>query len=149
MLLQPYDFSVDVWACACVFAECFLGTCKEVCEFRDGRRPLFPGRSCFPLSPAAGSRGGWHQKNDQLQAIFRVRGTPRPDEVDALDHDYKGMKAYLRRLQPREPTPLQGVLRAAPPDAVDLLDKMLAFLPEARLGVDGALDHAYLRRCRR
>ena len=72
VLLQPYGFAVDVWACACVIAECFLGTCKEVVEHREGRRPLFPGRSCFPLSPAAGGRGGWHQKNDQLQAIFRV-----------------------------------------------------------------------------
>ena len=94
VLLQPYGFAVDVWACACVIAECFLGTCKEVVEHREGRRPLFPGRSCFPLSPAAGGRGGWHQKNDQLQAIFRVRGTPTPAEIDSLEHDYKGMKAY-------------------------------------------------------
>ncbi|EGB08103.1 hypothetical protein AURANDRAFT_5892, partial [Aureococcus anophagefferens] len=144
VLLQPYDFSVDVWACACVFAECFLGTCKEVCEFREGRRPLFPGRSCFPLSPAAGARGGWHQKNDQLQAIFRVRGTPSSAEVDALEHDYKGMKAYLRRLQPRAPSDLARVVPNVDPSALDLLDKMLKFLPEDRLSVEDILDHEYL-----
>ena len=144
VLLQPYDFSVDVWACACVFAECFLGTCKEVCEFREGRRPLFPGRSCFPLSPAAGARGGWHQKNDQLQAIFRVRGTPSSAEVDALEHDYKGMKAYLRRLQPRAPSDLARVVPNVDPSALDLLDKMLKFLPEDRLSVEDILEHEYL-----
>lgn len=144
VLLQPYDFSVDVWACACVTAECFLGLTKEVCALRDGRRPLFPGRSCFPLSPAAGSRGGWHQKNDQLQAIFRVRGTPTAGEVDSLEHDYKGMKAYLRRLTPREATELGRVLENAPPEALDLLDATLKFLPEDRLSVSAALDHPYL-----
>ena len=145
VLLQPYGFAVDVWACACVIAECFLGTCKEVVEHREGRRPLFPGRSCFPLSPAAGGRGGWHQKNDQLQAIFRVRGTPTPAEIDSLEHDYKGMKAYLRRLQPRQASDLHRVLRGVPSDCVDLLDKMLTFLPEDRLSLDEALQHPYLK----
>ena len=130
----------------CVVAECFLGTCKEVCEFREGRRPLFPGRSCFPLSPAAGSRGGWHQKNDQLTSIFRVRGTPSPSEIDSLEHDYKGMKAYLRRLQPREPSDLARLLPGAPADAVDLLDSMLKFLPEDRPPLDEVLKHRYLAR---
>ena len=145
VLLQPYGFAVDVWACACVIAECFLGTCKEVVEQREGIRPLFPGRSCFPLSPAAGGRGGWHQKNDQLQAIFRVRGTPTPAEIDSLEHDYKGMKAYLRRLQPRQASDLHRVLRGVPSDCVDLLDKMLTFLPEDRLSLDEALQHPYLQ----
>ena len=145
VLLQPYGFAVDVWACACVIAECFLGTCKEVVEHREGRRPLFPGRSCFPLSPAAGGRGGWHQKNDQLQAIFRVRGTPTPAEIDSLEHDYKGMKAYLRRLQPRQASDLHRVLRGVPSDCVDLLDKMLTFLPEDRLSLDEAPQHPYLQ----
>ena len=140
VFLQPYGFAVDVWACACVIAECFLGTCKEVVEHREGRRPLFPGRSCFPLSPAAGGRGGWHQKNDQLQAIFRVRGTPTPAEIDSLEHDYKGMKAYLRRLQPRQASDLHRVLRGVPSDCVDLLDKMLTFLPEDRLSLDEAYN---------
>merc|ERR1711924_338841 len=145
VLLQPYGFAVDVWACACVIAECFLGTCKEAVEHREGSRPLFPGRSCFPLSPAAGGRGGWHQKNDQLQAIFRVRGTPTPAEIDSLEHDYKGMKAYLRRLQPRQASDLHRVLRGVPSDCVDLLDKMLTFLPEDRLSLDEALQHPYLQ----
>jgi len=144
VLLQPYDFGVDVWACACVFAECMLGTCKEVVEVREGRRPLFPGRSCFPLSPAAGQRGGWHQKNDQLQAIFRVRGTPSESDIESLEHDYKGMKAYLRRLQPRAPSDLAKIVPNVDAAAIDLLDKMLAFLPEDRLDVDSIIDHAYL-----
>ena len=37
VLLQPYGFAVDVWACACVIAECFLGTCMVIlqcdCEY--------------------------------------------------------------------------------------------------------------------
>ena len=90
-------------------------------------------------------RGGWHQKNDQLQAIFRVRGTPTPAEIDSLEHDYKGMKAYLRRLQPRQASDLHRVLRGVPSDCVDLLDKMLTFLPEDRLSLDEALQHPYLQ----
>ncbi|KAJ1450240.1 kinase-like domain-containing protein [Pelagophyceae sp. CCMP2097] len=145
VLLQPYDKAVDVWACGCVFAECFLGLCKAVtAEFAD-RRPLFPGRSCFPLSPAQGSRGGWQQKNDQLQAIFRVRGTPSPQEIDALEHDYKRLKAFLRKLPPQEPTDLADVVRVDDRQALDLLDRMLAFAPEKRLDIRSALRHDYLR----
>ncbi|KAH8048480.1 MAP kinase [Aureococcus anophagefferens] len=94
--------------------------------------------------------GGRHEhvvravKNDQLQAIFRVRGTPSSAEVDALEHDYKGMKAYLRRLQPRAPSDLARVVPNVDPSALDLLDKMLKFLPEDRLSVEDILDHEYL-----
>ena len=75
-----------------------------------------------------------------------MRGTPSPEEVDGLAHDYKGMKAYLRRLQPRAPSDLARLLPGAPADAVDLLDSMLKFLPEDRPSLDTVLDHAYLRK---
>jgi len=37
------------------------------------------------------------------------------------------------------------VLRGVPSDCVDLLDKMLTFLPEDRLSLDEALQHPYLK----
>jgi len=144
VLLQPYNGAVDVWAAACVFAECFLGTCAEICGDRRDRRPLFPGRSCYPLSPMGTSRDGWHQKNDQLQAIFNVRGTPTPLEIDSLENDYRGMKAYLRRLAKVDKVPLERVFPAADPRALDLLEHMLAFSPEKRIAVLDALHHDYL-----
>jgi len=144
VLLQPYNGAVDVWAAACVFAECFLGTCVEVCPDRRDRRPLFPGRSCYPLSPMGTTRDGWHQKNDQLQAIFNVRGTPSIAEIDALDNDYRGMKNYLRRLPAVETVPLQQIFPAADAKAIDLLEKMLAFSPDQRISISEALAHGYL-----
>jgi len=145
VLLQPYNGAVDVWAAACVFAECFLGTCAEICPDKRDRRPLFPGRSCYPLSPMGASRDGWHQKNDQLQAIFNVRGTPNPHEIEALENDYRGMKNYLRRLIKLERVPLGTIFPAADPSAIDLLEKMLAFSPDQRASVAECLRHEYLR----
>lgn len=144
VLLQPYNGAVDIWAAACVFTECFLGTCSEVCSDRRDRRPLFPGRSCYPLSPVGTSRDGWHQKNDQLQAIFSVRGTPSAEEIDALENDYRGMKAYLRRLARVDKVPLKRIFPAADERALDLLEQMLAFSPDRRISVLDALKHDYL-----
>ena len=47
ILLQRYTTAIDIWSFACIFAELLT-------MLPDGpqeRNALFPGRSCFPLSP--------------------------------------------------------------------------------------------------
>jgi len=49
------------------------------------RRPLFPGKSCFPLSPDRHARiqanGFPVAKDDQLAVIFEMLGTPTEDDM--------------------------------------------------------------------
>merc|ERR1712050_346763 len=62
---------LDVWSVGCIFAE--LLQMLEGNHFYD-RGPLFPGHSCFPLSPRqsrhAARGGGSRNKYDQLVIIL-------------------------------------------------------------------------------
>ena len=50
LLEKEYGPAIDIWSVGCVFAE-LLGMMKESAATYLERRPLFPGKSCFPLSP--------------------------------------------------------------------------------------------------
>ena len=45
LMEKDYGPAIDIWAVGCIFAEILGMTQSE-------RGPLFPGQSCFPLSPA-------------------------------------------------------------------------------------------------
>lgn len=51
LLEKDYGPAIDIWAVGCIFAE-LLGMMKENAPTFIDRQPLFPGKSCFPLSPA-------------------------------------------------------------------------------------------------
>jgi mitogen-activated protein kinase 1/3 len=57
------------------------------------RKPLFPGRSCFPLSADAADT--YQDRRDQLNVIFGVIGTPCAEDVDR-------MREASAKVQPRE-----------------------------------------------
>ncbi len=67
LLEKDYGAAIDVWSVGCIFAE-LLGMMKESAPTYLDRRPLFPGKSCFPLSPdkhAKEERSGFpFSKND-------------------------------------------------------------------------------------
>jgi mitogen-activated protein kinase 1/3 len=50
LLEKEYGPPIDVWSVGCIFAE-MLGMMKESAPTYLDRKPLFPGKSCFPLSP--------------------------------------------------------------------------------------------------
>ena len=45
-----YTSSIDVWSVGCIFGELMMMIKENAKTFMD-RMPLFPGKSCFPLSP--------------------------------------------------------------------------------------------------
>merc|ERR1712029_1323142 len=65
---------IDLWSAGCIYAELLglLGTPVKQ------RGPLFPGRSCFPLSPDTRTDYRHHVtgKHDMLNKIFDLIGTP-------------------------------------------------------------------------
>lgn len=50
LLEKDYGPAIDMWSVGCIFAE-LLGMMKQSAVTYLDRKPLFPGRSCYPLSP--------------------------------------------------------------------------------------------------
>ena len=52
LLQEEYTSAIDMWSVGCIFAE-LLSMMKENFATVFDRQPLFPGNSCYPLSPGA------------------------------------------------------------------------------------------------
>lgn len=143
LLQDDYSEAVDIWSAGCIYAE--LVQLLEGFRIED-RRPLFPGVTCFPLSPepARAGDGLYHSRGrrEQMNLIFDVLGTPTSAEVDQLDRE--DARAYLRWFAPRRGS---GIRRRFPhinDDSVDILQQMLRFGPSDRITAQGALEHKLL-----
>ena len=81
-----YSGSIDVWSVGCIFAELMMMMKENAATFMD-RTPLFPGKSCFPLSPPGSKKvkvnefGFPNEKADQLNVIFDVIGSPTEESM--------------------------------------------------------------------
>lgn len=136
---------LDVWSVACIYAE--LLQMLEGNRYHD-RGPLFPGRSCYPLSPdhARYSRGvpGQHRtKYDQLVIILMTMGTPTAADV-ALLAPGEGRR-WLSSLEAQTGDGLQKRLPRIEGQNLDIMNGMLRFSPQNRLTVDQCLDHPILK----
>jgi len=84
LLEKDYGPAIDMWSVGCIFGE-LLGMMKASAPTYMDRRPLFPGKSCFPLSPDRHARiqanGFPVAKDDQLAVIFEMLGTPTEDDM--------------------------------------------------------------------
>jgi serine/threonine protein kinase len=109
-----YSQSVDVWSAGCILAELL------------GRRPLFPGRDYI----------------QQLNLQLRVLGTPREEDLAHVTNVHA--RRYVRSMPDMPPVALQALFPKSNPLALDLLAKMLVFVPSKRLTVKQALEHPYL-----
>jgi len=50
LMNEFYSYSIDMWSVGCIFAE-LLSMMEDNFPDPFSRVPLFPGKSCFPLSP--------------------------------------------------------------------------------------------------
>ncbi|XP_055981392.1 mitogen-activated protein kinase 15 [Sorex fumeus] len=112
-----YTPGVDLWSLGCILGEMLRG------------RPLFPGTSTL----------------HQLQLILDTVPPPSQEDLQALG---SGFSAAIRhRLHCRPPRPLDTLLPPdTPPEALDLLGKLLVFAPDKRLSAAQALRHPYVQR---
>merc|ERR1712007_26489 len=141
LLQENYTEAIDVWSVGCIYAE-LLGMLEGTKT--DDRGPLFPGSSCFPLSPDNKHKTDYRfhtrGKHDQLNMIFNLLGTPSEDDINQLERD--DAKRYIRCFQKREGARLMQKFPHHDPLAIDILGAMLRFNPRARIGVERALEHS-------
>jgi len=147
--MRDYGPAIDIWSIGCIFAE-LLSMMKENVKNARDRRPLFPGKSCYPLSPDkknTESRGGFpYSVDDQLSVIFKVIGTPN-DEDKSFVANERALE-YLNTFPAQEKTNLKNYYPHASPEALNLLSKMIIFNPYFRITIDEALAHPYFESVR-
>ena len=142
LLEKDYGPGIDVWSIGCIFAE-LLGMMKTNSATFVDRKPLFPGKSCFPLSPAkdlSEQRNGFpFNTNDQLAVIFNVIGTPTEEDMSFVT-DQKAIE-YLKSFSYVGRCDLNSKYPAATKEAVDFLNKTLVLNPFFRMSLDEAIRH--------
>lgn len=110
-----YTSAVDMWAAGCILAELVSG------------RPLFPGSSTM----------------DQLERLISYTGPPSQQEIESMDSAFtQTMLSNLSYSKPR--MYLEEKLEGAPPDAIDLIRKLIAFNPTERPTAEQCLEHPYV-----
>mgnify|MGYP000858958991 CR=1 FL=1 len=126
LLEKDYGPAIDMWSVGCIFGE-LLGMMKASAPTYMDRKPLFPGKSCFPLSPDRHARitanGFPVAKDDQLAVIFEMLGTPNEEDT-AFVTDQKAV-GYLKSFIPIERVDWTKKYPGATSEAIDLLNKML------------------------
>eukprot|EP01056_Protomagalhaensia_sp_Gyna25_P005082 Protomagalhaensia_sp_Gyna_25__5081@NODE_579_length_3073_cov_573_049440_g449_i0_p1_GENE_NODE_579_length_3073_cov_573_049440_g449_i0NODE_579_length_3073_cov_573_049440_g449_i0_p1_ORF_typecomplete_len433_score59_24Pkinase/PF00069_25/2_1e63Pkinase_Tyr/PF07714_17/2_8e36Kdo/PF06293_14/1_1e08Pkinase_fungal/PF17667_1/81Pkinase_fungal/PF17667_1/6_1e07Kinaselike/PF14531_6/2_3e07RIO1/PF01163_22/2_8e05WaaY/PF06176_11/1_7e03WaaY/PF06176_11/7_1e05FTA2/PF13095_6/1_8e03FTA2/PF13095_6/0_015APH/PF01636_23/1_2e03A len=144
LLQENYTEAIDVWSVGCIAAELY-NTIKKNCPVHNDRGPLFPGASCFPLSPDQkhSTDYKYHTRGnrDQLNVIFNILGTPSRTEIDELEQE--DARRYVNIFTPRPPVDLSLRYPASSKESLDLLKRMLVFSPRERITVDEAFAHPF------
>ncbi|TPP66675.1 Mitogen-activated protein kinase [Fasciola gigantica] len=109
-----YTKAIDIWSIGCILAEML------------SNRVLFPGKHYI----------------DQLNLILEVLGSPCKEDLESISN-YKA-RDYLEQLPFKPKIPWSQLYPYANPKALDLLDKLLCFVPSRRIKVEDALAHPYL-----
>jgi len=148
LLQKNYTDSIDIWSTGCIYGE--LLQMLPASKFSD-RGPIFPGSTCFPLSPDRKHKHDYkfhtRGKQDQLNTIFDAIGTPDDEAIERLEKE--DAKKYLKLFEPRAGEGIASKFSDdLDPAAVDLLEKMLRFNPAKRITVAEALELEFLADCR-
>jgi len=137
LLEKDYGPAIDVWSVGCIFGE-LLGMMKENAPTYLDRKPLFPGKSCFPLSPnnklTEKRKGFPFSSTDQLYIIFQKLGTPTEDDKSFVT-DQKAIE-YLDAYPTMERVDFKEIYKGGGEDSLDFLGKFLQFNPYFRITID-------------
>ena len=110
---EDYFLGVDMWSVGCIFAELM------------SKRPIFMCRN----------------ETEVLNKVFQLLGTPSNTHCNSYLSLPKWKKGTYLEITP--PGCLKTCFPDAPPQAIDLLSKMLALDPTKRILAKEALSHPY------
>jgi mitogen-activated protein kinase 1/3 len=147
-----YTSSIDVWSVGCIFAELMMMIKENAPTFME-RSPLFPGKSCFPLSPGKNKvkineYGFPNEKADQLNVIFDVIGSPSEESMGFITDPNAIL--YLKSLIQKKKNKInfKSKFPGSSDESLDLLEKMLIFDPNKRITVNESLEHPFFKKIR-
>ena len=148
-----YTDSIDVWSVGCIFAELMMMMKENAPTFME-RTPLFPGKSCFPLSPPGknivkiNEYGFPNEKADQLNVIFDVIGSPSEESMGFITDPNAIL--YLKSLSQKKKNKInfKSKFPGSSDESLDLLQKMLIFDPNKRIKVNECLEHPFFKNIR-
>eukprot|EP00928_Gymnodinium_smaydae_P013486 TRINITY_DN14915_c0_g2_i1.p1 TRINITY_DN14915_c0_g2~~TRINITY_DN14915_c0_g2_i1.p1 ORF type:complete len:419 (-),score=78.28 TRINITY_DN14915_c0_g2_i1:89-1345(-) len=147
LLQEDYTEQIDVWSVGCIYAE-LLGMLPGTHHLDRG--PLFPGASCFPLSPDHKHKSDYKYhtqgKQDMLNKIFNLLGTPSEQDTEALGRE--DARRYLACFAQRQGTGIKDRFPHVEQDSIDILTKMLVFNPKKRVTVNQCLEHDLFKEVR-
>uniref|UniRef100_M8CLX6 Uncharacterized protein n=1 Tax=Aegilops tauschii TaxID=37682 RepID=M8CLX6_AEGTA len=112
-VLSNYTPAIDIWSIGCIFAEVLT------------RKPLFPGTNV----------------KHQLDLITDVLGTPSHETLSQIRNEKA--RRYLTGMKRKHPIPFPSMFCNADPQAVRLLERLLAFDPKDRPTAEEALADPY------
>ena len=145
LLEKDYGPAIDMWGFGCIVGELFAMFKENSATFLD-RKPLFPGKSCFPLSPEQNPQkvinGFPVASGDQLSVIFSLIGTPNVEDKSFVT-DTKALE-YLETFQYIPRADLQSKFPGCSKDAIDFLNRLLVFNPHFRMTLEEAIQHPFL-----
>lgn len=149
LIEKNYSSKIDVWSLGCIFAELLLMIQKHA-ETPLDRSPLFPGTSCFPLSPDSNAKiikcGFPVSVMDQLIVIIKTLGFPNEEDLSFVS-DVKA-REYIDCLPKKKGVDFGEIFCEAGELGLDFLKKCLEFNPEKRIGIDEAIEHPLFEDCR-
>lgn len=149
LLDKNYDKEIDVWSLGCVYAE-LLSMIRDNAPYYVERGPIFPGKSCFPLSPDVGItslRNGYPANdNDQLNVIMEILGTPEQEDLQ----DISNPRAihYIKSFNKKEKRSFRMFFAGSIEEEIEILEKMLVFSRKKRISIDQLLEHPYFNSVR-
>lgn len=147
LIQNNYTSAIDVWSLGCIFGE-LMTLLKDNCVSPYERKPLFPGRSCFPLSPPKDqscipktNHGYPVDYRDQLNLIFDVIGTPSDEDMSFITDQHA--KEYLNSFKKINKKNLKERFNGSTDESLDLLSKMIEFNPNKRITVKECFEHPF------
>jgi serine/threonine protein kinase len=112
---RRYSSKIDMWAAGCILGELIT------------RKPLFPGSDT----------------SDMLVKLCAKLSPPTESQLDQLTHD-PAAKAFVRAIPIRAPFSFAVAHPQADPEALNLLEALLQWVPSVRFSVDEALQHPFM-----
>lgn len=135
---RKYLPAIDMWSIGCIMSE-LLQMQRENVPDAAKREPLFPGKSCFPLS--AKDPFAYQDRMDQLNVIFEVIGTPSKETIKECCNEQ--CQRYLLSLPKKQKIDLATKFPGTSKEGLDLITNLLAFDYRKRYTAEEALQHPY------